>query len=107
VDDKALVREMITTYLTSDGHTFETATNGREGLAKFKAGRFDVVITNRLMPDMDGLQLAVAIKQTSPNTPIIMLTATPPLDKPAEIDVILEKPVTLEVFRAGLKRVAP
>ena len=107
VDDKPLVREMVSTYLGIEGYTFETAANGQEGLAKFNAGKFDLVITDRIMPDMDGAQLASAIKHISPNTPIIMLTATPPTDTPADVDIVLEKPVTLATFSNAIRTLVP
>ena len=110
VDDNPGVRELITRYLTIDGHTVETATNGREGLGKFDAGRFDLVITDKDMPEMDGIQLAVASKQIAPSKPIIMLTAFADEmkaigDIPADVDYLLSKPVTLTEFREALAQV--
>ena len=49
-----MVREMIAQYLLIDGHTVETASNGREGLEKFKERYFDLVVTDRAMPKMNG-----------------------------------------------------
>jgi CheY-like chemotaxis protein len=60
--------------LSSQGHTVETANNGLEGLDKFLSGQFDLVVTDRAMPEMGGDQLATAIKQVAPDRPIIMLT---------------------------------
>jgi signal transduction histidine kinase len=57
VDDEQLVLDVLTAYLTEGGHTFETATNGREGLEKFYKGKFDLVVTDRAMPDMNGIQM--------------------------------------------------
>ncbi|MBI1922614.1 PAS domain S-box protein [Candidatus Poribacteria bacterium] len=46
VDDELLVREIITDYLTRDGHTVETAANGAEALEKYHPGRFDLIVTD-------------------------------------------------------------
>ena len=110
VDDKPMVRDVITKYLTTDGHTVQTANNGREGLETFYKGRFDLVITDKAMPDMNGIQLAILIKQIAPNKPIIMLTGFGDMmkmtgDVPAEIDCLLSKPVTLNDFREALAKV--
>jgi len=110
VDDEPLVRELLTEYLVGDGHTVETATNGREGLEKFSAGQFNLVVTDRAMPEMSGDQLAVAIKQISPTTPVVLLTGFGDLMKeagehPAGVDAIMRKPITLTEFHEALAKV--
>jgi PAS domain S-box-containing protein len=110
VDDKPEVRDVISQYLLVDGHTVETANNGREGLETFYSKRFDLVITDRAMPDINGLQLAALIKQAAPNKPIIMLTGFSDMmkvtdDFPEEVDHLLSKPVTLNDFREALAKV--
>jgi CheY-like chemotaxis protein len=110
VEDEPMIRQMLTTYLTSYGHTTEIATNGTEGLEKFQASQFDVVVTDRAMPEMGGDQLAAAIKEIMPKVPVIMLTGFGDLmnavdEKPAGVDMILSKPVGLTEFRAALEKV--
>jgi CheY-like chemotaxis protein len=110
VDDEPMVREVVTAYLTVDGHTFETATNGREGVEKFYKGKFDLVITDRAMPDMNGVLLAGLIKQITPKAPVIMLTGFGDMMKatgemPACVDCLVSKPVTLTEFREALAKV--
>jgi len=109
VDDKPMAREASIQYLRSDAHTLETAANGREGLEKFHAGRFDIVITDQAMPDMSGEQLAAAIKQIAPNKPIIMLTGFGDMmeaadEMPAHVDCLVSKPITLNNFREALAK---
>ena len=74
VEDDPLVRMAVTEQLTSQGHTVQSAVNGLEGLDTFMSGRFDLVLTDRAMPEMGGDQLATTIKQVAANKPIIMLT---------------------------------
>ena len=98
VDDEPMVRQVITEYLTSDGHTVECAKNGREGLEKFRAGSFDLILTDRAIPDMSGDQLAAAIKTLAPR-PVIMLTGFGQVirargEKPTGVDLVVSKPVT-------------
>ena len=109
VEDESLVLQMITEYLTSDGHTVETAADGREGLWKFNEGQFDLVVTDRSMPGMNGDQLTSAIKQIAPRQRVVMLTGFGDMmqvtdQHPPGVDEIVSKPVTLKAFREVLAR---
>jgi CheY-like chemotaxis protein len=110
VDDEPPILEFVTDYLTGDGHTVETATNGVEALEKFLADWFDVVITDQWMLEMPGDQLAATIKQLAPNKPVILLTGFGDLIsasglKPAGVDIIISKPVTLAGLRQAIAKV--
>ena len=110
VDDEPPVREVITAYLAGDGHTVETASNGSEGLEKFLAGGFDVVVTDQGMPEMAGDQLAAAIRRIAPDMPVILLTGFGDLmiasgETPAGVDIIVGKPVALAALRQALAKV--
>lgn len=104
VDDEAPVREVISAYLRAEGHTVTTATSGREGLEQFRANSFDLVVTDRAMPDMSGDQMATYIKQIRPTIPVVLLTGFGALievtgSQPKDVDVVLSKPVTLTALR--------
>jgi signal transduction histidine kinase len=110
VDDEPLVCDVITKYLTTDGHIVQIATNGIEGLEKFYKGRFDLVITDQAMPDMNGEKLVGFIKQVAPKAPVIMLTGFGDIMKaageiPSGVSCLLSKPVTLPAFREALYKV--
>jgi PAS domain S-box-containing protein len=110
VDDEPLVREVIVSYLTQDGHIVEEANDGAEGLRKFQAGRFDLVVTDRAMPGMNGVQLGLEIKQKAPDTPVILLTGFGSLmevtgEKPEGVDYVVGKPVTMEQLRRAIQTV--
>jgi PAS domain S-box-containing protein len=110
IDDEPAVREVVTEYLTGDGHAVEAAADGREGLEKFLGGWFDLVITDQGMPEMAGDQLAVAIKRVAPTKPVMLLTGFGDLimasgETPAGVDVILSKPVTLAALRQAVAKV--
>ena len=100
--------EVVVDCLRGDGHAVETATNGREGLQKFQAGWFDVVVTDWAMPEMSGLELASTITRLAPRKPvIIMLTGfggetETGTNRPPGVDFVIDKPVTLEKFRKAL-----
>jgi CheY-like chemotaxis protein len=107
VDDEEHVLDILSEFLTMDGHTVESANNGREGLEKFHTGRFDLVVTDRAMPEMSGDQLAATIKRMAPDKPIIMLTGFGDMMKASEenppgVDYILSKPTKIAEFRKAI-----
>ena len=107
VDDEASVREVLSNYLSSEGHTCETAADGVEGFNLFKKNSFDLVVTDRAMPQLNGDQMAEKIKELSPKTPILMITGFGELMKikgehPKSVDKILSKPLTLTAFRQAI-----
>jgi PAS domain S-box-containing protein len=105
VDDEAPVRDTLAAVLGADGHEVEIASTGADGLRLFLAGRFDLVITDKAMPVMSGDQMAVAIKQASPQTPIILLTGfglfLDKKDFPA-VDVLASKPIRIPALRDAI-----
>jgi CheY-like chemotaxis protein len=97
IDDEPAVLEVLDACLREDGHVVEMATSGSEGWARFQTSTWDVVLTDRVMPGMNGDEIAAAIKQVSPETPVIMITGLSPGDranKASAVDVMLRKPFT-------------
>src|SRR5205085_10965452 len=107
VDDEPRVLDVVSAYLRCDGHSVSTAASGREGLEKFRRNRFDLVVLDRVMPEMSGDQTACFIKQVNDRIPVIMLTGFGAVievsgSQPAAVDVVLNKPVTLDTLRATI-----
>src|SRR5580658_8096907 len=75
VDDEPTVCKAIQMMLRYYGHEVQTACDGAAALTAFEAGKFDLVITDYLMPEMKGDQLVTQIKQSRPDQRIIMVTA--------------------------------
>jgi signal transduction histidine kinase len=112
VDDHPAICEIVSAYLAEDRHVVETATNGREAMEKFRAGQFDLVITDRAMPEMNGDELADSIKRLSPGEPIIMLTGFADLinetgQRAESVDLVLSKPARLSDLREAILEVMP
>ena len=101
VDDEPLVREVVAAYLDGDGHAVVQAANGHHALEAFSTQSFDLVITDRAMPEMSGDQLAEAIRARGLDTRIIMLTGFGAVidSRPAHVDSVVAKPVTLQELR--------
>ncbi|MDD4789391.1 MAG: response regulator, partial [Pirellulales bacterium] len=63
VDDEKIKRVTLADDLATQGHEVETACDGRDALGKLSAARFDVVVTDLKMPNIDGIELLKRIKQ--------------------------------------------
>ncbi|MEW5876128.1 MAG: sigma-54 dependent transcriptional regulator [Candidatus Zixiibacteriota bacterium] len=75
VDDKDSVRRMLADTLTAKGHTVEVARNGHSAVEKAKMQRFDLVLTDLKLPEMDGLEVLGALKEQDPEMAVIVMTA--------------------------------
>ena len=110
VDDQPVQCELLSHALQRDWHTIMVASNGNEALRLFERHEFDLVITDKSMPGMNGDQLAVAVKSREPDTRVIMVTGfgadTEDPDSQSEfIDLVLAKPTSLVELRASIARV--
>lgn len=96
-DDASNITEMLQTMLAHFGHEVEICSDGRDALARFKPGKYDLIITDYAMPKMNGIELAHIIKKRAPAQPIIMVTGfaftIAAYDmRPVPADFILRKP---------------
>ena len=109
VDDDAIVREVICTYLAEDGYEVTPAVNGRDGLEKFCGGEFDMVLTDRSMPEMEGDEFAREVKKRRPDVPVILITGFGDImavtgEKPEGVDVVMCKPFTMAGLQTTLAK---
>jgi len=74
IDDEAGIREVIQVVLMREGHTVLAAKDGEVGLAAFVAGKPDLVITDIIMPEKEGLETILAIRKLDPLVPIIAIS---------------------------------
>jgi CheY-like chemotaxis protein len=112
VDDEPFVCDAVKMMLMFDGHTVETANNGKDALAMFEKGKFDLVITDFSMPAMKGDELAAAIKALAPKQPLVMITAYAEMlqsegNQLAGVDFVISKPFLLEKLREAIATVVP
>jgi DNA-binding response OmpR family regulator len=106
-DDELSIQTLLSFPLRKDGYEVTTAADGREALARFNEGHFDLVVLDVMMPRMDGLEVCRRIRARH-TVPIIMLTA-----KAEEIDKVLglelgaddyiTKPFSLREFRSRVR----
>jgi CheY-like chemotaxis protein len=103
-DDQPEVREMTRLMLRMDEHIVTEAGNGQEALDLFTPGRFDLVITDYVMPMMKGDELARNIKRLAPAEPILMITGSAGElgGVRASVDAVLNKPFGFEDLRQAM-----
>ncbi|MFZ3266340.1 MAG: response regulator [Terriglobales bacterium] len=83
VDDSASVRQMVGFTLQGAGYEVADAVDGQDGLVKAGKGKFDMIITDLNMPNLDGIQLITAVRQLPGYSfiPILMLTTESQAEK--------------------------
>jgi DNA-binding response OmpR family regulator len=74
VDDEPLLVKGLKYSLEQDGYLIESASDGREALNKYENQKYDLIILDLMLPEIDGLEVCQRIREKS-DTPIIMLTA--------------------------------
>ena len=107
VDDQEIICELISEHLRADGHKVTVALDGQEALDRFNPKETDLVITDQSMPGLTGKELAIALTQRSPQTPVILLTGfgddmRTNGQNPEGIRAILAKPVSASDLRRAI-----
>ena len=74
VDDDAQVLEVVGEMLRLEGYDVATAHDGREALARFRDATFDLVITDLIMPDKEGLETIAEMKSLNAQIPVIAMS---------------------------------
>jgi len=74
VDDDPLVNDMVRLHLESVGHVVTSARHGGEGLNALEAAPVDLVITDILMPEVEGIEFVMAIRRKGLDVPVLAMT---------------------------------
>jgi CheY-like chemotaxis protein len=109
VDDEIELLKAHIIFLEEKGYKILTATNGHEGIEKFKSENFDLVLLDENMPGISGLETLSRIKDIRPEVPIVMITKSEEEDMMEEaigskIDDYLIKPVNPKQILLSLKK---
>ena len=84
VDDEELLRSILSTIITREGFSVLEAANGLEALTIMQQNPVELVITDVIMPEMDGMELLVQIKKDYPRTRVAVITGHPGNSTPEE-----------------------
>ncbi len=75
VEDDPMLRDGLADLLSGAGHEVETATDGAAGARLGREGRFDLVVLDLMLPQLDGIEVCRRLRTVRPALPILMLTA--------------------------------
>jgi signal transduction histidine kinase len=109
VDDEAPSRDLCRLFLESDGYVVETCDRAQKAMALLSLKRFDLILTDLSMPDMDGVELVRQVKYHYPHTDVIIMTAFGSVASAVEsmksgaYDYIT-KPFPRDLLRATIRR---
>lgn len=113
IDDDDALRTMLRLTLIHFGHTVIEARNGREGLEVFPHMRADLVITDIVMPDVEGIEVLITLRQRQPPVKIIAISgggrvsATDYLNIAQQLGAarVLTKPFSNEALKQAIDEV--
>lgn len=109
VDDEQSYRQLLSLVFEGDGHTIRTATNGREALEMLQHEPADVVISDVRMPDMDGIEMLSAVRETQPDLGVVLMTAFASVETAREAfklgaDDFIQKPFDVEELKLIVRK---
>jgi two-component system OmpR family response regulator len=111
IEDDATTADYVAQGLREEGHLVDALANGRDGLTQALGGEYDVIIVDRMLPELDGLSIVRAVRAAKIATPIIFLTAIGGVDDRIEglnagADDYLVKPFAFGELSARLTALA-
>jgi len=109
VDDEQSYRQLLSLVFESDGHNVRTAMNGRKALESLQTEHADVIISDVKMPDMDGIEMLRAVRETLPDLGVVLMTAFASVETAREAfklgaDDFIQKPFDVEELKLIVKK---
>src|ERR1043165_1085979 len=101
VDDEQSYRQLLTLVFEEEGYNSRTAMNGRQALKLLEDEPAQVVISDVKMPDMDGIELLRALRETQPDVGVVLMTGVASVATAREAfklgaDDFIQKPFAVE-----------
>jgi len=107
IDDEKAILDMLKRALVLFGFAVEVASSGEEGIEKFDNESFDVVVTDILMPGVDGVSVLNYIRKSNrADTPVIGISGTPWLLQKESFDQVLDKPFSIKALVESVKQLS-
>jgi len=104
VDDEPMVRNVLARLLSLNGHTVTQAESASMALSLVDSQTFDIVFTDKGMPEMNGIDLAHTLNERHPDLPIVLLTGDTETGEPGNgIAAVLPKPFKLDQLEATIQ----
>lgn len=116
IDDDGDVRETLTRLVEMDGHEATAPRSSDTTVATIMAGLYDLVITDIIMPDIDGIEVLKLVREYKPACPILAISGgSPKLDSNVTLhmagrlgaDATLKKPFSRSELQAAIRGLLP
>ena len=112
IEDDAPVRRIVRKMLERERHEVTEAENGRVGLDRLRESAFDLVLTDIVMPEMDGLETLIELRKDYPDLKVIAMSGggrTGNMDflgsaEKLGASAVLSKPFTIDVLATAIAR---
>lgn len=110
IDDEAIVRTSCERTLAPEGYEVRVATGGKEGLDVLEEERFNLVLLDLKMPDIDGIDVLNTIKKKWPETKVVMITGYSTVDTAVQALRLgafnfIEKPFTPDTLISAVNEI--
>lgn len=108
IDDEEIVRISCKKCLIPEGYDVDVASNGLEGMGLTQSNKYDLILTDLKMPDMDGMEFLMKMKEIQPDAKIIMITGYSTVEHAVKAIKLgahnyIEKPFTPDTLIAAVK----
>ncbi len=110
VDDEPVIRSLMDSFLTKEGYEVTTADDGQQAVQLMEGVHFDLIITDLMMPVLDGVGVLRASKHADPDRPVIIMTGYPSTESVREMirlgaaDYIV-KPFNVDVVQGTVAKI--
>jgi CheY-like chemotaxis protein len=107
VDDERSMRQLVAEVLGSQNYNITMADNGVEAIQQIDKAVYDLIITDYMMPEMDGLELTCKIKARYPLMPVLVVTGEAPVQDLLEngAAACIMKPFDIFELRSSVKTI--
>lgn len=109
VDDEQSYRQLLTLVFQEQGNDIRTAMNGRQALELLAKDPADIIISDVKMPDMDGIEMLRAVRETQPDLGVVLMTAFASVETAREAfklgaDDFIQKPFDVEELKLIVRK---
>ena len=113
LDDDLELAQSLKEILSDEGYQVDVASNGREGIRLQSANPYDLIVTDIVMPEEDGLEVIMWVKESYPETKLVAISGGGYFDsrdyllmaKELGASFVLCKPFEVKTLKAGIKRI--
>ena len=110
VDDEVVIRALLTEVLLEEHHEVTTADDGKQAIDLLQRSRYDLVITDLVMPGVNGIEVLIAAKRIDSRLPVLIITGYPSVDTAVRLVELgasdyITKPFNVDLIKVNVAKV--